>query len=134
MDEPVAWYFELAQAMRDRDYTDFQKCVSFNKPAVPEKAVRNLKPLFTEINGDEGEELIALREINIRLTAEVERLRAALAAIEKLALHASISSCTCLTKTPDIAFHDPGCRYVLLQYIVAQCEDARATLTQEPRT
>jgi uncharacterized small protein (DUF1192 family) len=62
------------------------------------------------------------------LKAEVDKLRAALEAIEKLALQASISSCTCLTKTPDIAFHDPGCRYVLLQYIVAQCEDVRAAL------
>jgi hypothetical protein len=64
----------------------------------------------------------------VELRAENERLTAALAAIEKLALQASIASCTCLTKTPDITFHNPGCRYVLLQYIIAQCEDARAAL------
>jgi hypothetical protein len=65
------------------------------------------------------------------LRAEMKRLRAALAAIEKLALQASIASCTCLTKTPDITFHNPGCRYVLLQYIIAQCEDARAALKED---
>ena len=81
----------------------------------------------------DSKECTAISEVNVRLTAEVERLRAALAAIEKLALQASIASCTCLTKTPDITFHNPGCRYVLLQYIVAQCEDARAAL-KEPRT
>jgi len=47
-------------------------------------------------------------------------------AIEKLALSASIASCTCNIKTPDISFHSANCRYVKLEYIIAQCEDFRA--------
>ncbi len=80
------------------------------------------------VNSDASEEE-RLRAENASLKAEVERQRATLAAIEKLALQASISSCTCLTKTPDITFHNPGCRYVLLQYIVDQCEESRAALS-----
>lgn len=55
----------------------------------------------------------------------VERAAENIAAIERLAVSASIASCTCLTKTPDITFHDANCRYVKLQYIIAQCEDFR---------
>lgn len=48
------------------------------------------------------------------------------AAIERLAVSASIASCTCNIKTPNISFHAANCRYVTLQYIIAQCEDFRA--------
>ena len=56
----------------------------------------------------------------------MERAETHIAAIERLAISASIASCTCLTKTPDITFHAADCRYVYLQYIIAQCEDFRA--------
>lgn len=55
----------------------------------------------------------------------MERAAENIAAIERLAISASIASCTCLTKTPDITFHFADCRYVKLQYIIAQCEDFR---------
>ena len=58
-------------------------------------------------------------------THGVERAAQNIAAIERLAISASIASCTCLTKTPDINFHSADCRYVKLQYIIAQCEDFR---------
>ena len=81
--------------------------------------VKRLTEVANQAEAEAAAEITRLRE-------EVDRMREALTAIEKLALQASISSCTCITKTPDIAFHDLGCRYVLLQYIVAQCEDARS--------
>lgn len=77
-------------------------------------------------------EITTLRATLAAREGECERLRAALARIEKLAVQAIVSSCTCLIKTPDITFHDPGCRYVLLQYIIEQCEEARAALTTPP--
>lgn len=55
----------------------------------------------------------------------VERAAEHVAAIERLAVSASIASCTCNIKTPDITFHAANCRYVKLQYIIAQCEDFR---------
>lgn len=62
--------------------------------------------------------------------AKVARLEGSLAAVERLAIQASIASCTCHVKTPEITFHSADCRYVLLQYIIAQCEDACAALTE----
>lgn len=58
-------------------------------------------------------------------TLMLNRAMERVAAIERLAHSASIASCTCHTKTPDITFHDANCRYVKLQYIIAQCEDFR---------
>ena len=51
-------------------------------------------------------------------------LIARLEAIKKLARTASIGSCSCQTKSPDIQWHRADCRYVLLQYILAQAEEA----------
>ena len=60
----------------------------------------------------------------------MERAETHIAAIERLAISASIASCTCLAKTPDITLHAADCRYVHLQYIIAQCEDFRAQLAE----
>lgn len=66
-----------------------------------------------------------LADADMAQAALVERAQGHVAAIERLAISASIASCTCLTKTPDITFHAADCRYVKLQYIIAQCEELR---------
>ncbi len=67
-------------------------------------------------------------EAQLAAEAKVAQLEGALQAVEKLAITASIASCTCHVKTPEITFHSANCRYVLLQYITAQCEDARTAI------
>lgn len=62
------------------------------------------------------------------MTSDYQRGLEAVEAIQRLALTASISSCTCDTKSPDIQWHAPGCRYVYLQYILEQAETATAAI------
>lgn len=51
-------------------------------------------------------------------------LRPKLEAIERLLIGASVGSCVCGVKTPDIEYHAAHCRYVTLQYALALTEDA----------
>lgn len=44
--EPVAWSYELAGAISNREYCAWQSHLSWNKPNVPEGSIRNLKALF----------------------------------------------------------------------------------------
>lgn len=88
---------------------------------------------YREDVADAYRSLIAAHDETERLRADaqaavamaVERAAENIAAIERLAISASIASCTCNVKTPDITFHAADCRYVKLQYIIAQCEDFR---------
>lgn len=50
----------------------------------------------------------------ISTAREVSRLREAAMGVRKLLGSAMIGSCSCLTKTPKIQFHDENCRYRLI--------------------
>lgn len=49
-------------------------------------------------------------------------------AAHELLIKASIASCTCLTKSPDVTFHAADCRYVHLEYALENIEQARHAL------
>lgn len=82
--------------------------------------------IATILNAVASGDLIPKDDADLAVALVVERVAKHIAAINRLATSASIASCTCGTKTPDIEFHTANCRYVKLQYILAQCEDFRA--------
>lgn len=106
--------------------------------AALREAAEGLLDWYTNVEDDRGPHMVVRALIPQpasaaldKLIAEaetrgMERAETHIAAIERLAISASIASCTCLTKTPDVTFHAADCRYVKLQYIIAQCEDFRA--------
>jgi len=68
----------------------------------------------------------------IQLSAQAqagERMKPKLDAAISLLIEAIIASCTCHVKSPDVVYHDAGCRYVRLQYALENIEQARAALS-----
>jgi len=53
-------------------------------------------------------------------------------AAHRLVIGAIVASCECGIKTPDIFYHDPGCRYVTLTYLLENIEQARQALDPRP--
>lgn len=46
---PIAWYYELAGYLDENGkYILFNRCLSFNRPDVPEDSIRNLTPLYSK--------------------------------------------------------------------------------------
>lgn len=47
--QPTAWVYELANSYNNQtdEYSGWNRYISFRKPNVPEKSIRNLKPLYT---------------------------------------------------------------------------------------
>ncbi len=53
--KPVAWKYEIAQYMIHGHYQGWSKRVAEEKPNVPEAAIRNLEPLYAQIETTDAE-------------------------------------------------------------------------------
>lgn len=56
-----------------------------------------------------------------------EALPSPLEAARKLLISAAVGSCTCNTKSPELIWHAPDCRYVTIMTALENVESAQAT-------
>lgn len=54
-----------------------------------------------------------------------------LEAAKRLLIGAAVGSCTCNTKSPELVWHDPSCRYVILMMALENVEIAAAPADEE---
>lgn len=59
------------------------------------------------------------------LDCEMARVPTPLEAAKKLLINASVGSCTCNTKSPELMWHTPDCRFVMIMMALENVEIAQ---------
>jgi hypothetical protein len=98
---------------------------------IEERAEQWASAVWGHVNKGTGTEcmktaLLAERRLAFERVAEIAR------PIQKLLISASVGSCTCGVKSPNIVYHEAGCRYVTLQMALEKVEQLLAEIDQLP--
>ena len=103
--EPVAWRCEWR--MHGFDGDNWRSILLFDKPENDQfSEYRNAVPLYASPPPSASQASCT--------PPGNEAAQKQLEAVRSLVLRASIGSCSCNTKSPEIIWHDPTCRYVTL--------------------
>jgi len=101
------------------------KIEAFNRGEQP-NGINDWRDLLSE--GDVATVLLALRndEMKLKRGAEPSPLEAA----KKLLISAAVGSCTCNTKSPELIWHAPDCRYAVLMMALENVEIAATPVAE----